>query len=124
MKLAACAMVAAGCALYLNGLTGMGLVGPDEPRYAAIGQAMARSGDWVTPTLWGSPWFEKPPLLYWMSAPLFAMGQRPEVAARLPVALLSLAFLAVAAWLVAREFGPDVSAIAIGLLATSAGWVA
>ena len=39
------------------------MISTDEPRYAAIGQAMARTGDLVTPYLWGSPWFEKPPLL-------------------------------------------------------------
>ncbi len=100
------------------------MMSTDEPRYAAIGQAMARSGNLVTPYLWGSPWFEKPPLLYWMSAAFFATGQKPEVAARLPVALLSLAFLAVAAWLVAREFGGEASAVSISLLGTSAGWVA
>jgi 4-amino-4-deoxy-L-arabinose transferase-like glycosyltransferase len=109
---------------YLYNLNGVGMMSTDEPRYAAIGQAMARTGDWVTPYLWGSPWFEKPPLLYWMSAAFFAMGEKPEVAARLPVALLSLAFLVVAAWLVAREFGKDASAMAVSLLATSAGWVA
>src|SRR5580692_5434158 len=112
------------CVLYCFALTRSGVITPDEPRYASIAREMARSGDWVTPNLWGTPWFEKPPLLYWMSAPLFAMGQQPEVAARLPVALLSLAFLAVAAWLVAREFGQEVAAVTIGLLATSAGWVA
>jgi len=100
------------------------MISTDEPRYAAIGQAMARTGDLVTPVLWGSPWFEKPPLLYWMSAAFFALGLQPEVAARLPVALLSLAFLALAAWLVAREFGAEASALSISLLATCAGWVA
>src|SRR5947209_6742169 len=50
--------------LYFFGLSRTGLLGPDEPRYAAIGRAMARSGDWVTPRLWGDPWFEKPALLY------------------------------------------------------------
>ncbi len=100
------------------------MMSTDEPRYAAVGQAMARSGDFITPYLWGSPWFEKPPLLYWMSAAFFALGVQPEVAARLPVALLSLAFLALAAWLVAREFGAEASALSIGMLATCAGWVA
>jgi 4-amino-4-deoxy-L-arabinose transferase-like glycosyltransferase len=115
--------VAIAC-FYLYNLSGVGMLSTDEPRYAAIGQAMARSGDLVTPVLWGSPWFEKPPLLYWMSAAFFAMGLKPEVAARLPVVLLSLAFMAVAAWLVAREFGREAAAVAIGLLGTSAGWVA
>jgi 4-amino-4-deoxy-L-arabinose transferase-like glycosyltransferase len=55
--------------LFFFGLTSVGLVGPDEPRYASIAREMARSGDWLTPRLWGEPWFEKPPLLYWMGAP-------------------------------------------------------
>jgi 4-amino-4-deoxy-L-arabinose transferase-like glycosyltransferase len=109
---------------YLYNLAGVGMLSTDEPRYAAIGQAMARTGDWITPTLWGSPWFEKPPLLYWMSAAFFAIGQKPEVAARMPVALLSLAFLALTAWLLSREFGQAAAALAICLLATCAGWVA
>ena len=100
------------------------MMSTDEPRYAAIGQAMARTGDWLTPTLWGSAWFEKPPLVYWMSATFFDIGLKPEIAARLPVVLLSLLFLASAAWLVAREFGRAAGAVAMGLLATSAGWVA
>jgi 4-amino-4-deoxy-L-arabinose transferase-like glycosyltransferase len=53
--------------LYFFGLTNAGLVGPDEPRYAAIARQMAQSGDWITPRLWGEPWFEKPALLYWLS---------------------------------------------------------
>ena len=40
--------------LYFFGLTRTGLLGPDEPRYAAIGQAMAATGDWITPRLWGA----------------------------------------------------------------------
>ena len=44
-------------ALYLTGLTRMGMYSTDEPRYAAIGRAMAQSGDWITPRLWGDPWF-------------------------------------------------------------------
>jgi 4-amino-4-deoxy-L-arabinose transferase-like glycosyltransferase len=100
------------------------MISTDEPRYAAIGQTMARTGDLITPVLWGAPWFEKPPLLYWISAAFFALGLQPEAAARLPVTLLSLAFLALAAWLVTREFGAEASALSISLLATCAGWVA
>lgn len=111
-------------ALYLNGLTAMGLVGPDEPRYAAIGQAMAQSGDWVTPTLWGHPWFEKPPLLYWLTATgnLAALG--PDLAPRLPVALLSLAFLALFWSRLRAEWNSLVATRATLFCATSAGWLA
>ena len=37
-----------------SGLGVLGLVGPDEPRYAAIARAMAETHDWVTPHLWGA----------------------------------------------------------------------
>src|SRR5580704_11335442 len=60
--------------LYFFGLTRTGLLSADEPRYAAIGRTMAQSGDWVTPRLWGDPWFEKPALLYWMTATGFKLG--------------------------------------------------
>ena len=122
LPLATCAL--AILCFYLYNLNGVGMMSTDEPRYAAIAQTMARTGDLVTPYLWGSPWFEKPPLLYWMSAAFFAMRFPAELAARLPVALLSLAFLAAAACLVAREFGVSAATVSMGLLATSAGWVA
>jgi 4-amino-4-deoxy-L-arabinose transferase-like glycosyltransferase len=116
-------VAAAIAALYLYDLNGVGLLGPDEPRYAAIGRAMAQTGQYITPKLWGAPWFEKPPLLYWMTAAATACDLGRELSARLPVALLSLAFLAVAYVLLRREFGPRAAAASTALLATSAGWL-
>jgi len=110
--------------LYFFQLGGMGLVGPDEPRYAWIGRAMAESGDWVTPRLWGEPWFEKPPLLYWMTAAGFRLGLGDEWAPRLPVALLSAGFLVFFWRRLSREFGEEAAWYATAVLATSAGWVA
>jgi 4-amino-4-deoxy-L-arabinose transferase-like glycosyltransferase len=116
-------LAAAVSGLYLFHLDAVGLLGPDEPRYAAIGRAMAENGDFITPRLWGSPWFEKPPLLYWMVAASSAMDLNPDLAARLPVALLSLAFLATMFFLLRHEFDVEVATVAIALLATCAGWV-
>jgi 4-amino-4-deoxy-L-arabinose transferase-like glycosyltransferase len=121
--LAACAVLLV-CALYFSGLTGMGLVSKDEPRYADIGRAMARTGDLITPRLWGEPWFEKPPLLYWMEAAGFRAGLGPELAPRLPVALLSVAFLAFFWNRLRRIWDVRVASFATAMLATSAGWVA
>ncbi len=99
------------------------MLSADEPRYSAIGQAMARSGDLVTPKLWGSPWFEKPPLLYWMTAAGTVLRLGPESAGRLPVALLSLAFLVTSFMLLRTEFGEEAALTSVALLATSAGWI-
>jgi hypothetical protein len=109
--------------VYLARLSASGLLGPDEPRYASIAHEMARSGDWVTPRLWGEAWFEKPPLDYWMSAAGFRLGLGPELAPRLPVALLSLAFLGFYWWILRREFGTRPALYAALILATSLGWV-
>ena len=85
---------------------------------------MARSGDWITPRLDGDPWFEKPPLLYWMVA-AGNLGHLPdEWAARLPVALLSLAFLLLFFYFIASEFTSKTAIAAVTILATSAGWLA
>lgn len=108
--------------LYFFGLTAAGLIGPDEPRYAAIGREMARSGDWVTPVLWGQAWFEKPPLLYWMTAAAYRAGLGPDLAPRLPVAALSVLFLYLFWRLTRSEFGPQAALYGTAILATSAGW--
>src|SRR5437588_3923338 len=42
---------------YFSHLGVIGFVGPDEPRYAWIARDMAETGDWVTPRLYGKPWF-------------------------------------------------------------------
>lgn len=110
--------------MYLAILGDCGMLGPDEPRYAGIGRAMAESGDWVTPRLSGEPWFEKPALSYWLTAAGTKAGLSGEWAARAPLAGLSLAFLSFYAWALRRLAGPREAAAATMMLASSAGWIA
>lgn len=93
-----------------------GLFGPDEPRYASIAREMARSGDWVTPVLDGKPWLEKPALLYWIGAVGFKLGLGPEAAVRVPLGVLSAAFVVWFGWMVG-------SWQRAAMLATCAGWI-
>lgn len=110
--------------LYLYGLAKSGMLGPDEPRYAAIGLEMARSGDWVTPRLWGDPWFEKPPLLYWTTAVATLAGLGPDLAPRVPIALAGFAFLIFFYFFVRSQIGPTEALYSTAILGTSAGWLA
>lgn len=121
MRLAFAAVV--GFFLFFQGLTLSGLLGPDEPRYAAIGLEMARSGDWITPRLWGERWFEKPALLYWMTALASRLGFGPDLAPRVPVAVLSAGFLLFYYRWVKRVYAERVAMFATGMLATCAGWL-
>ena len=109
-------------ALFLAGLGAIGLVGPDEPRYADVARAMLRSGDYVTPRLFGAPWFEKPPLYYWLAASFFRLGAN-ELTARLPSAVSAIAFLGVWFWFAQRLFGGPTALLAAILLASSLGWI-
>jgi len=86
-------------------LGAMGLAGPDEPRYAWIARSMATSGDWVTPRLYGQPWFEKPILHYWLGALGFNLNAPAEWAARLPSALAALAAALAIAWFAWKHYG-------------------
>ena len=109
--------------LYFYGLGGVGLLGKDEPRYASIAREMARSGDWITPRLWGEPWFEKPALTYWLGAAGFRLGLSPDLAPRLPVAMLAVAFLGFYWWILRREFGWRAAWMATLILGTSGIWL-
>ncbi|HKV06444.1 MAG TPA: phospholipid carrier-dependent glycosyltransferase [Candidatus Acidoferrales bacterium] len=88
-------------------LGAIGLVGPDEPRYAWIARAMAQTGDWVTPRLYGQPWFEKPILYYWAAAVGFLLHLPSEWAARLPSACAALAAAVAIGWLARKHYGGD-----------------
>ncbi len=109
--------------LYFYDLSAKAMFGPDEPRYAAIARQMASSGDWITPVLWGHPWFEKPALLYWMTGAAFKLGLGPDLAPRLPVALMALAFLVFYWWRLRAEFGYRPAWLATLILATCACWI-
>jgi 4-amino-4-deoxy-L-arabinose transferase-like glycosyltransferase len=55
---------------------------PDEGRYVGVAWEMMYSGDWLTPTLNGLPFFHKPPLFYWITAASMSVGGLNEWAAR------------------------------------------
>ncbi|MCX6631800.1 MAG: glycosyltransferase family 39 protein [Candidatus Solibacter sp.] len=110
--------------VYFYDLSATGLLGPDEPRYASVSREMARSGDWITPRLWGAPWFEKPALLYWLSGMGFRLGLSTELAPRLPGVLMAVAFLAFYWWTLRREFGCRAAWLASLILGSSGMWVA
>src|SRR5512138_1568680 len=71
-------------------LGGRPLSVPDEGRYAEIPREMIATGDWVTPRLNGVKYFEKPPLVYWLTAASIRLFGLSEGAVRLVPALFAL----------------------------------
>ena len=84
------------------GLGSRGLNEPDEGRYAEIGREMAAGGSWVLPHLNGFPHFQKPPLVYWMTATGFRVFGINEWGARFPSAAAAFGTLLVT-WMIGRR---------------------
>ena len=112
---------------YFFGLS-IPLVGPDEPRYAQVAREMFQRDDWVTPTLGGYTWFEKPALLYWLEIASYNVFGVSEFAARFGSALFGLGTI-FCLWLIAKtardvdfaNWTALVAASSIGLIVFSHG---
>jgi 4-amino-4-deoxy-L-arabinose transferase-like glycosyltransferase len=87
---------------YFYGLTAIPFIGPDEPRYAEVAREMLLRRELITPTLGGFPWFQKPPLLYWMMMASFRVLGVSEYAARLAPEICGL-LIGLLVYLVARR---------------------
>jgi 4-amino-4-deoxy-L-arabinose transferase-like glycosyltransferase len=90
---------------------------PDEARYGEIAREMVERGDWVTPTCNYVRYFEKPPLVYWLTAATFSVLGLSEFAARMWPALFGLLGIAVAGLLGRAMYGAWVGVVAAAVLA-------
>jgi 4-amino-4-deoxy-L-arabinose transferase-like glycosyltransferase len=70
--------------LWVLGMFDRGLWTPDEPREADIAWRMSIQPQHVLPELAGTPFLEKPPLSYWLSAAAIATFGSSAAAARVP----------------------------------------
>jgi hypothetical protein len=86
-------------------LAAFGLVGADEPRFAQIAREMLARHDWVSPTLYGGVWLEKPVLYYWSAMLSYHTFGVSDWSARFPVALFA-ALMVAAIYFFMRRFRP------------------
>jgi len=106
--------------LFFYGLASFGLIGADEPRYAQVAQEMFVRHDWITPTLGGKPWLEKPPLYYWQAMLAYAAFGASDWAARLPSAV-DATLMVGAVYLFLRRFSPGFELDGALMTASAAG---
>lgn len=108
--------------LFFYGIGQFGLIGADEPRYAQVAREMLERNDWVTPTLGGRPWLEKPPLYYWQAMMVYSALGVSDVTARLPSGI-DATLMVVAVYLFFRKFRRGVEVDAALITASCAGIV-
>src|SRR5438874_4770986 len=106
--------------LFFFRLNYFGLVGADEPRYAQIAREMLVRHDWITPTLGGKPWLEKPVLYYWQAMVAYRVFGVSDWAARLPSAF-DASLMIVTVYLFLRKFRPTLELDGALITASSAG---
>src|SRR5579859_6581872 len=117
------ALVAGVCYFFFFfGLGAFGLTGADEPRYAQIGREMLARHDWIVPTLNGTPWLEKPVLLYWQEMASYKMFGVEDWAARVSSAKFAT-LLVVAVFFFMRRFRPGSELDAALITASCAGMI-
>jgi len=116
-------LLAGFCAfLFWYGLGQFGLIGADEPRYAQVAHEMLERHDWITPTLGGQPWLEKPPLYYWQAMIAYRVFGVSDWAARLASAI-DATFLVLAVYFFLRRFRAGSELDGALITASSAGIV-
>src|SRR2546422_1974979 len=97
------------CALlFFLGLGTLGLTDRDEGSNAEAAREMVESGDWLTPTLNGTPRFAKPILIYWLIACSYLVFGVSEFTARLPSALFGTLLVLMQYAFATRLLGPTV----------------
>jgi 4-amino-4-deoxy-L-arabinose transferase-like glycosyltransferase len=113
-------LVAVPAFFFLWKLAAFGLIGADEPRYAQVAREMLARHDWVTPTLGGIPWLEKPPLYYWQAILAYRLFGVSDWAARLPSAFDAFLLVLAVYWFL-RRFRPGLELDGALIVATTAG---
>lgn len=101
----------------------------DEGLYVTCARQMVASGDYIVPRLnvrphlypanTTVPFFEKPAMVYWLSAASMRLFGISEFAARLPVALASSCATLLVAWFGRRWFGRRAGLLAAVVYATA-----
>jgi 4-amino-4-deoxy-L-arabinose transferase-like glycosyltransferase len=112
-------LILASAALFYLPLGSRALWNSDEGRYAEIAREMLELKDWISPHLNYVLYFEKPPLMYWLTAASLAVFGQNEFAARFWCATFGL-FTVCITYLLGKHWkGERAGLLAGGILATS-----
>lgn len=95
----------------------------DEPRRALVALEMILSGDYITPTLNGERYFNKPPLYNWIIIGAYRLfGDYSSFALRFPM-LVSLLLFGLTVFSFARRYVSSTIAFAVAMMTLTSGRV-
>ena len=109
--------------LFFTGLGSVPFYTRGEPREALVAREMLHTGEWLVPSRPEGELTRKPPLFYWVAASALTLfPDRPELAVRLPSAVLATIGVLVLWAAVQSAFGGSVAVLAALVLATPFEW--
>lgn len=109
-------------ALYLSQIGAAGLYDPNEGMYAEIPREMLLLRDWVTPHFNFVRYFEKPPLLYWLTAIAYQLFGVSQFSARLVTGLAGVAGVGIVYGIGRDVWGKRAGLLSGLILATTFGY--
>ena len=110
-------LLAVLCFLFLLlGNSQLAVTDPVESNYALTAKEMVLSGDWISPQIYGTYWFDKPIFIYWMLCISYTLCGFTDFASRLPGALFGTASVVLAAWYMLRRTGRMTAALIVAAM--------
>ena len=106
--------------LFLRGSWLLPITDPVESNYALTAREMVKSGDWMSPQIYGVYWYDKPIMVYWLLSLAYSALGFTDLAARLPAVLTGALSVTLLIWYPRRILKDNVVSIWAGvMLATS-----
>lgn len=91
--------------LYLAGNHLFPITDTAEANYAETAREMVLSGDWISPQIYGSYWYDKPIFFYWELAAAYTLFGFNEFASRLPSAVFGTMNVLFLYWFARKVYG-------------------
>ena len=89
---------------------------PVESNYALTAKEMVLSGNWMSPQIYGTFWYDKPIMVYWLLSASYSLFGFTDLAARLPAAFCGALSVTLLIWYIRRILSDNVIAVWSGTM--------
>ena len=89
---------------------------PVESNYALTAKEMATSGNWISPQIYGTFWYDKPIMVYWLLSLSYTLFGFTDLASRLPSIICGALSVTLLIWYVQRILKDNVTAVWSGAM--------
>lgn len=89
---------------------------PVESNYALTAKEMVLSGDWMSPQIYGTYWYDKPIMVYWLLSISYTLLGFTDLASRLPAVFCGALSVMILIWYMIRIKKDNIIAVWSGVM--------